>query len=154
MYFNLYFGTDRTDAGNTMNAWANWNSSSRTPVQTNTWFTTANATFDYTGVQLEVGSTATPFEHLSYGDELRRCQRYFYKTYRQGIAPGTDDATDICSWRNQMSAGRTDMTLNIPFAVPMRATPTIVGYSKNGNSNKYLEKIKKKRVLDYIYIQF
>ena len=38
-----------------------------------------------------------------------------------------------------MSAGRTDMTLNISFAVPMRATPTIVGYSKNGNSNKYLE---------------
>ena len=30
-----------------------------------------------TGVQLEVGDTATPFEHRSYGDELARCQRYY-----------------------------------------------------------------------------
>ena len=81
LYFNLYFGTDRTDAGNTMNEWANWNSSSRTPVQTNTWFTTANATFDYTGVQLEVGSVATPFEHRSYNDDLVQCERYYQTTY-------------------------------------------------------------------------
>jgi len=33
-----------------------------------------------TGVQLEVGDTATPFEHRSYGDELARCQRYYYDT--------------------------------------------------------------------------
>ncbi len=38
-----------------------------------------------------------------------------------------------------MAQGRTDMTLNIAFPVPMRATPTITGYSKAGNSNKYLE---------------
>ena len=33
-----------------------------------------------TGVQLEVGSVATPFEHRSFGDELRRCQRYYWQT--------------------------------------------------------------------------
>ena len=36
-----------------------------------------NDYFDLTGVQLEVGDTATPFEHRSYGDELARCQRYY-----------------------------------------------------------------------------
>ena len=39
------------------------------------------ATIDITGVQLEVGDTATPFEHRSYGDELARCKRFFEKTY-------------------------------------------------------------------------
>ena len=39
--------------------------------------TTANATWQITGVQLEVGDTATPFEHRSYGDELAKCQRYY-----------------------------------------------------------------------------
>ena len=43
------------------------------------WTNTANATFDVTGVQLEVGDVATPFEHRSYGDELARCARYFYR---------------------------------------------------------------------------
>jgi len=38
---------------------------------------TGSATWYITGIQLEVGETATPFEHRSYGDELARCQRYY-----------------------------------------------------------------------------
>jgi len=38
---------------------------------------TNSATLQVTGVQLELGSSATPFEHRSYGDELARCQRYY-----------------------------------------------------------------------------
>ena len=33
--------------------------------------------FEFTQLQLEVGDTATPFEHRSYGDELAKCQRYY-----------------------------------------------------------------------------
>jgi len=42
---------------------------------------TSSATWQITGVQLEVGDTATPFEHRSYGDELARCQRYYQKDF-------------------------------------------------------------------------
>lgn len=74
--FVPFFGTDFTDSGFTADAWAAFNSSSRFPDFTNSWANTTNATFDLTGVQLEVGSKATSFEHRSFGDELQRCQRY------------------------------------------------------------------------------
>jgi len=49
------------------------------PTMTSTWATTTGATFDFTGLSLEVGEKATPFEHRSYGDELARCQRYYFR---------------------------------------------------------------------------
>ena len=74
-----FWGTTYTDSGNTTESWAAFNSGSRTPDYTNTWANTTDATFDITGVQLEVGEAATSFEHRSYGDELARCQRYYYE---------------------------------------------------------------------------
>lgn len=43
------------------------------------WSKTAGNFINVTELQLEVGDTATPFEHRSYGDELARCQRYFHR---------------------------------------------------------------------------
>ena len=74
-----FFGTAFTDSGVSLNAWGAYSSSTRMPDYTSTWYTTNNATFELTGVQLEVGSVATDFEHRSFGQELALCQRYFQK---------------------------------------------------------------------------
>ena len=67
-----------------------------------------------TGVQLEVGTRATPFEHRSYGDELARCQRYYYKLI-------ADTGDTFANGYNQ----NTTSTRNIlHFPVTMRVAPT------------------------------
>ena len=74
-----FTGTTYTDASRSLNAWSAWNTNQRFPDFTTTWGSTNGATFDVTGVMLERGSVATPFEHRSYADELLKCQRYYYK---------------------------------------------------------------------------
>ena len=49
----------------------------------------ANDYIEITGVQLEAGTVATPFEFEDFGDTLRKCMRYFQKSFRQDIAPAT-----------------------------------------------------------------
>ena len=73
-----FFGPSYTGSM-TLNQWAAYSGSAQTPANTSTWYTTNDATFEITGVQLEVGDTATTFEHRSYKEELRRCYRYFQR---------------------------------------------------------------------------
>ena len=74
-----------------------------------------------TGVQLEVGTVATEFEHLSYGEELALCQRYFYKASPTGTSSATVYGADY--------GGNSFVRLEFP--VTMRATPTITAtYNK------------------------
>ena len=80
----MFRGTDTTGSV-TLNAWGAYNSSVRIPDMTSTWYTTNDATWELTGVQLERGSVATPFEHRSYGEELRKCMRYYEKGHIDGL---------------------------------------------------------------------
>ena len=139
LYIIPYYGTNYTTSGHTNDAWVVDSGSDQVTDMANTWFSGNDATLEVTGVQLEVGSVVTDFEHLTYGDELRRCQRYFYKTYRQGITPGTaSQVADITSKRNQdYNSGRTDHEFNAYYSVPMRATPTLTFYSYAGTENKF-----------------
>jgi hypothetical protein len=76
-----YLGTGFTDSSVSLDAWAAYSSgTTRTPDHTTTWYTTNDSTIDITGVQLEVGSVATDFEHKSFAQELTLCQRYFHKS--------------------------------------------------------------------------
>ena len=116
-----FFGDNLTSAGTNENAWASWNSSARTKVFTTTWYTTNDATFEITVVQLEVGSQATSFEHRSYGEELSLCQRYCqpYLSYFEYTAGGTGNL-----------GGPT-----VSFATPMRAAPSFTSDHESKSSN-------------------
>ena len=79
IYIGQFWGTTFTTSGVTLNQWAAYAGGSRMPDNTSTWWTTNDATFEITGVQLEVGSVATDFEFRSVGQETLLCQRYYAK---------------------------------------------------------------------------
>ena len=72
--------------------------------------------FQLAGVQLEVGSVATDFEHRSYGQELALCQRYYYRW--------TAGSTDRYLWMGQSYSTSTCFGIVRHLPVTMRATPT------------------------------
>ena len=79
LYFNLFHGTASTDNSYVNNQWNNYGGGNpQYKDNTSTWYTTNDATWEITGLQVEVGSVATDFEHLTFADDLRRCQRYCY----------------------------------------------------------------------------
>jgi hypothetical protein len=81
---------------------------------------TSGATLYITGVQLEVGDTATPFEHRSYGEELALCQRY-YSTVR--FPSYSTFATGQFTYNPSTSMGTTLLAQTPGWQ--MRATPTM-----------------------------
>jgi hypothetical protein len=72
-----WFGTDYTDSTATVDSWVAQDTTKYLPDDLVNWAGTSGATFDITGVQLEVGSTATDFEQETYATTLKKCQRYY-----------------------------------------------------------------------------
>ena len=131
--FPIFYGTNFTGSTN-LNQWNTHSGSTRTPDQTSTWYTTNNATFEITGLQLEVGDHATDFEFRSFNQELALCERYC-----QVLVRGQQYFGTCMVYQSSIN------TAAMVWKTTMRATPSIVANSgtnyyityRNGGSNQY-----------------
>ena len=114
--WRLFWGLDGVASSRTASAWGGSSDGFIMPngVSATGFSNTLNATFEITGVQLEVGQNPTEFEHEPFERTLSKCQRYFQLTqpnFFHSLAPMLDGASDLRGY--------------VKFPVTMRATPTL-----------------------------
>jgi hypothetical protein len=112
--FSLGMGSTRSGTAGAWAAGSYWAPTGATSV-----VGTNGATWYITGVQLEVGNTATDFEYRPYGTELQLCQRYF----------------EICNgaWQGAVYGTASDMGITVPYSVTKRANPTLTAIYTSEN---------------------
>ena len=125
---------DNTGPGIRLGWWLNSGSNYTTGSHATTWEADDNADrnpsnlgvggavndyFQITGIQWELGNQATPFEHRSLGDELIKCQRYYYSQGSEGTFYG-----------QRYSTSNSFVCKDLP--VTMRADPATVTYTHGG----------------------
>ena len=100
------------------------------------WAATNGATFNLTGVQLEVGNTATPFELRSWDDEIRDCSYYYQKSYNYDTPPGTATETGAIFFRCDSSGEVQNQLAPINYKTPIRSAVDPTVYSLNGTIDR------------------
>jgi len=116
IYWWLLAGSDYT-TGSLRTSWDSWSSNGTAAGQVNVLDSTSND-FYLTGVQMEIGTQATDFEHRSYGEELQLCKRYYE------LLTGSTYPTDYST-----------ATLgNFFWAVEKRGQPSVTGTASGGHT--------------------
>ncbi len=111
---NWWLASDAAD-NQTANTWNQVAAFGSTSNQVNFMDSASNEWY-LTGCQLEVGSTATDFEHRSYGEELALCQRYYQEVHRAMVVSGYQN-------------GYSQVLVSFPITCSLRAAPS-VSYSQ------------------------
>ena len=111
----LHGGSNYTGGTFVSNTWASTTTNQRIGDNQTSFFDSTDRTFFITGIQMEVGEQATPFEHRLFGEELALCQRYFYVPVNgtsQAFGMGTYYASNL-------------ITMVLDFPTTMRAAPSV-----------------------------
>jgi hypothetical protein len=90
-------------------------------------FSSTDNTLEITGIQLEVGSVATPFEHRSFGEELALCSRYFWRQYYSG--------SNVIYFRDNVASGGLNILYQYPAPKGMRINAATVTCTLTENVN-------------------
>ena len=116
----LYAGPSYSSGTNPDGTWETRVDANRYAGHTATIGANTNDYFDITGVQLEVGTVATPFEHRSFGEELERCRRY----YQVILDRSTDSGDDSGLGGTPYTGASGGVYVPVRFNPPMRTKPT------------------------------
>ena len=138
-----HYGTTFTGSNASTSAWFTLTSNDYFPDYAQNWGNTSSATFDITGMQLEVGEMATPFEHESYGDNLNRCKRYYIRYSGSGnyaIGAAEDTTRGIFSFpAPDMRAAPTGTQGTLTLGGGIGSPPAVTAISSTTNSGHGLD---------------
>ena len=117
--WHLHSGSDLTSGTSNSSSFASATSANRA-VGIGSIVASTNNNFFITGVQMEIGDTATDFEHRSFGDELTKCQRYFFDCASNRGAGSEEHIISGAMYDANYMYGK------IEFPVTMRTMPSVV----------------------------
>ena len=118
LYWNLAIGSTYT-TGTSRAAWTGYSNADFAAGHTANLLSSTSNEFYLTGIQLEVSSVVTEFDHASFTDELKRCQRYYYV-----VGDARDDgSTGQLALGFAYHAGQAETTIHYPV---MRSAPSLV----------------------------
>ena len=157
IYINWFLasGSDYTSSSSALNQWSNYQDASWAHGQAVDITSSTDNYFQLTGVQLEVGSVATDFEHRSFAQELALCQRYC-----QVLGGNTSQELFMTAYGN----GTTTATSFYQAPVDFRATPSlsisdlshvnIYNFTNSGNlgSPSYMTLITAMTAKHWVYV--
>lgn len=134
----FWFAAGSSRRGNTYNVWRTNSNAATSGLDNYTFCNSTDNVFYLTGVQLEEGSVATPFEHRPYGLELSLCQRYFEKSYNIEDTPGTSTYSGIHTNGGyySMPASNYGTRPHTSYKITKRGSTTVKTYDSAGNLGK------------------
>ena len=128
--FYLHAGSNYT-SGTISETWIAADGTKSVGSGTTSIFDSTNRTFFITGVQLEIGTSATPFEHEDFGTTLAKCQRYFISC--KGFGSGYTAVAMFRSVYANVAFGA------VGFPTEMRATPAVTLFDGSSNTGTLTE---------------
>ena len=144
IYWYLYSPTSYTSGNGALNTWMGYNATKITPADTDDWWTQDNAIFDITGVQLEAGATATPFEMKSFAQVLHECKRYYQRS--TDFSQGSNYTLQSSTWHSadgvhSFSKHNNYYDWSVKFEREMRVAPTLTIYGSSNQGDIHIEQI-------------
>ena len=124
--FWLHAGSNYTSGTHTANTWAGQTHANRA-VGISSFFDATSRTFFLTGLQMEIGSSATPFEHKTFAQDLYDCQRYYFK-----FLEGNNKEIGVAWYYSSSHA-----SFMFRYPTTMRATPTGIDETGTGYYTLY-----------------